>query len=266
MTPDEEKILGLAGSPLPIDPTRQALANVTSNPGVGKASEPANIMSAQDAGALGLSAGDVAAAPGILEKSGHVVPSTASPPPPPDIPKVAPAPAQIATVPMMAKAAPTLKDMLTRVLHTGPEGDVVVPVAPKSDTDYGAMLANLGKGAGDFLQRWGLGLQGKGDAQTRGDIERAQQADLAKQKAAAEIQAKQQAIDQQYMLDRMNVQNQMNVANLPVEKKAELANTLAAIEAQHQARLAEFGPEAQQRMLYAGMNPKANPGSDFTGQ
>ena len=58
-----------------------------------------------------------------------------------------------------------------------------------------------------------------------------------------EVQTRMQAIDQQYQLDRMNIQNQMNVANLPIEKKAELQNSLALVEANKKADIEKLNAE-----------------------
>lgn len=161
-------------------------------------------------------------------------------------------------LPPVGKA--TVKDMLASALSGGGGTSTT---AKEGGPNIGEMLAGLGGKVGDFLQRWGLGLQGKGEAPTQGDIKRAQQFELAKQKAQQEYNQQQQAIEQKYALDRMNLQNQLNVANLPVEKKAELENALALVEANRKADLSKLTAQINLYYQKAGMNPGADPGVDW---
>jgi hypothetical protein len=249
--------------PVPVQPEMQAAIDA-----IGKSTPYYDHPpTPEEAGLMGQSGSDVGGvAPEELEKTGHVVPTSPSdlPSEPSESPtsKPVPIPPKIQPSPaVVGKQAPTTKEMLATILNSGgPPPDV------KKGANIGEMLAGLGDKAGDFLQRWGMGLQGAPEGKTQGDIKRAQAFELAKQKALAEVQAKQAAVEQEYFLSRMNIQNQLNIANLPIEKKAELQNTLAAIEAQHQARIAEFGPEYEQRLRLAGMAPGANAGTHFVGQ
>lgn len=205
------------------------------------------------AGTLGLSGSDAGVSLPGIDKA--IVPATI------------PTPTK-SVGPVIAKSAPTTKEMIASVLkHTGPEGELSVPASKKEMKDFN--FADLVKGAGgklgDFLQRWGMGLQGSPTGQTQGDIQRAQEFEIKKQQAAAQVQAAQAALENKYQMERMNLQNQMNLANLPVEKKAELANSMAVLDAQFQNEMKLLPAKIAQERAVRGMAAGADPGAHFVG-
>ena len=223
-----------ASAPLPQDPTRQALATVTT---------PAPSLTPGYASLLGQSGSDspvpvAEAQMNTLEPTGHVKPTTETPPDAvPAQPSPQPVAPDIQSVPVVAKQAPTTKEMIANVLsHTGPEGEMVVPAGEKKGegVDWVGMLKGAGSGLGDFLQRWGLGLQGKGEAPTQGDIQRAQAFELKKQQAANDLGQRNMALDNTYQSQRMAIMQDYNKANLTQQEKAARDNALAQIDAQYQ--------------------------------
>jgi hypothetical protein len=190
---------------------------------------PANNLSAVDAGTLGLSGGDVAVDPGQLEKTGHVVPGqpTETPPEVPAAPAPEPVAPEIQSVgPVVASAAPTTKEMLAKILNTT-ETPPNAPEKKGEGIDWVGMLKGAGSGLGDFLQRWGLGLQGKGDSPTKGDTERAREFELAKQQKDSELMQARMKLDNQYQNDRMSIMQEYNVANMTQQQKAARDQMLA---------------------------------------
>jgi hypothetical protein len=246
---------------------------------------PVPDLNATQAGTLALSGSDVAVAPTSLEESPPAFdPTTAHLTGDlglqnKDIaPTVAPAtgdttktPTPVKSVgPVVAKAAPTTKEMIASLLkHTGPEGELVtpagVPAKAASDFNFADLLKGAGGKLGDFLQRWGMGLQGAPTGQTQGDIQRAQEFEIKKQQAAAQVQVGQMALENKYQMERMNLQNQMNLANLPVEKKAELANSMAVLDAQFQNEMKMLPAKIRQEYAIRGMAAGADPGAHFVG-
>ena len=272
--PTPEQMKKAAGARPPAQPVPEMQAAVDQAKKDLATPKPAPVLNADQAGALALSGSDTHVVPTdaeIFKATTPYDPTTdrdtglknkdIQPPivPAPDMAQ----PQKVTTysttkLPPVGKA--TVKDMLASALS----GGVGTATATKEGgPNIGEMLAGLGGKAGDFLQRWGLGLQGKGEAPTQGDIKRAQQFELAKQKAQQEYNQQQQAIEQKYALDRMNLQNQLNVANLPVEKKAELENALALVEANRKADLSKLSAQINLYYQRAGMNPGADPGVDW---
>jgi hypothetical protein len=246
-------------------------------------------LNATQATQLGLSGGDVAVNPTEAERlATETTPA---------------APAWMQSVgPMVAKdGPPTIKEMIANILtHTGPEGEVgsmsnTMPVSgsPVSEADKGfdpranynklegvdwaKMLKGAGGKLGDFLQRWGMGLQGAPTGQTQGDIQRAQAFELqkaqeqakiqaAQQAAQAQIQAQQSAMENKYQIQRMNLQNQMNVANIPIEAKADLAKQIAVLEAQYKNDVDLMNKQYGITMATRSLDPNADPGIHWGGR
>jgi hypothetical protein len=263
-----EKLAQKTAEQLPQDPTQQAVAKIPTKKAATVPAAPVNNLSAVDASKLGLSGGDVAVDPGTLEPSQgqHVVPgTTSSPPNAPEAPaSPQPIPPEIQSVPMVAKQAPTTKEMIANVLsHTGPEGEMVVPAGEKKGegVDWVGMLKGAGSGLGDFLQRWGLGLQGKGEAPTQGDIQRAQAFELKKQAAANDLTQRNMALDNTYQSQRMAIMQDYNKANLTQQEKAARDNALAQIDAQYQNEKAllpqKVALERQQMQYQNSVNASA---------
>jgi hypothetical protein len=236
---------------------------------MGKASAPTNPMSAIDATRLKLSGSDVASAPGIAEpaQGQHVAPGvSASPPPPPDAPSPAPVAMPVQSVPPVAKAAPTTKEMISRLLMANPGGVATAPEKGKSNdgeaTDWVGMLKGASGKLGDFLQRWGLGLQGKGDSPTRADILQAQQFELEKQGHANDLAQRNMALDNTYQMQRMAIMQEYGTANMTAEKKAQLDNQLKVLDQQYQnekALLPQKIALERQQMQYQNSVTSASP-------
>jgi hypothetical protein len=239
LTGSQAGALGLAGADTHVNPTDTEIAVATT---------PVDPVTSRGYADPGLSMHDIQPPinlpPDVVEPPKIVTPAT--------------------KLPVVAKQEPTIKDMLVNIMNSGgnPSG-TVKPKDSAAGPNWGEMLAGLGGKAGDFLQRWGLGLQGKGEAPTQGDIKRAQQFELTKQKASQEYNTQAQAVEQKYALDRMNIQNQLNMANLPVEKKAELENALALVEANRKADLSKLNAQINLYYQKAGMSPGADPGVDW---
>ncbi len=268
--PTPEQMKKAAGMPQPA-PEMQAATDQAAkdlkNP------KAAPILNADQAGTLALSGADTHVVPTdaeIFKATTPVDPTTDTDTglknkdiqPPIVVPPEIAQPQQVTStstkLPPVGKA--TLKDMLASALSGGGEASAVTK---EGGPNIGDMLAGLGGKAGDFLQRWGLGLQGKGEASTQGDIKRQQQFEMAKQKAQLEYNTQAQSVEQKYALDRMNIQNQLSMANLPVEKKAELGNALALVEANKKADLSKLSAQINLYYQKAGMNPGADPGVDW---
>jgi hypothetical protein len=216
---------------------------------------------------------------------------------PPD-PATAPAPIETRPMPTVtapavassvdavsaASPGPTVKDMIATLIkkpenyqeaHTQAVVGQTLAKAAADNPSFGDMLKKLGGGILSVVNAFGLGYGGHPElaqyrVQQQQEFEKAQaqmanEARLKELQAQAEVQARMQAIEQKYAIDKMNIQNQMNVANLPIEKKAELQNQLAVVEAQHQAAIDE---QARTNAFYfekLGANPKANGGTFWTG-
>jgi len=163
-----------------------------------------------------------------------------------------------------ATTTPSTKQMIAKVLSgkSGPSG----PVTSQNAFNFADLLKGASGKLGDFLQRWGMGLQGAPEGKTQGDIQRQQAFELQKQQIQAEVTARQMALDNKYQTDRMQLQNQMNMANLPVEMKAQLQNRLAELDAQYQQELKLMPLRIQQEYAIRGMSPGADPGAHFVGQ
>jgi hypothetical protein len=121
-------------------------------------------------------------------------------------------------------------------IMANPGGVVNGPSGSEKDGSFN--FADLLKGAGgklgDFLQRWGLGLQGLGAAPTKADIQQAQQFELQKQQSANTLAQRNMMLDNQYQQQRMGIQQQYNKANLTQQEAAERDNRLAEIDANYQ--------------------------------
>jgi hypothetical protein len=172
--------------------------------------------------------------------------------------------------PVVAKAAPTTKEMIASLLkHTGPEGELVMPSETsskaKSDFNFADLLKGAGSKLGEFLQTWGLAGLGQPITNTNAAIQRAQEFEIKKQQAAAQIQAAQAALENKYQMERMNLQNQMNVANIPIEAKANLQKQMAVLDAQFQNEMKLLPMKIQQERAIRGMAAGADPGAHFVG-
>lgn len=238
-------------------------------------SSPAPTMNAAAAGTMGLPAqvpevrptdAEIAAATmppdPATSRGGVPAPSNKDVQPPLVVPPdAAPVSATAPKAPTPAPAvvgnqAPTTKEMIAKVLSTGPGG---VNTTPKEAFNFADLLKGAGGKLGDFLQRWGMGLQGAPTGMTQGDIQRAQQFELQKQQIQAQVAAKQMALENTYTQQRMQLQNQMNLANLPIEKKAELQNQMALLDAQYQQQLKLIPLEIQRQFAMRQWLPGADP-------
>jgi len=225
-------------APLPQDPTQQALATVPP-------ATPAPALTPGQAATMGLSGSDVpvpvdSAQENTLEKSGHVKPSPdATPEVSPNATAPEPKPMEVSDVPPVAKQV-TTKDMIAKLMeprhastsdaYTGKNSSE----AAKSGMNFGDFLTAAGGKLGDFLQRWGLGLQGKGEAPTRADIQQAQQFELQKAAVQNELLQRNMLLDNQYQQQRMGIQQGYQKANLTQEEKAALDRQIAALDQQYQ--------------------------------
>ena len=274
-TPDQMK----KAAPAPVNPEMQAAidqnAKNLANP------SPAPILNATQAGTLGLGGGthvvptdaEIAAATTPVDptvrgyqdtglKAHDIQPPLVVPPDGSGIDPIVTT-ANAGGAPVVGKQAPTTKAMLAKVL-SGNSG----PGQPTAETGFN--FADLLKGAGgklgDFLQRWGMGLQGAPTGQTQGDIQRAQEFELQKQQVQAQVTAKQMALENSYTQQRMNLQNQMNLANIPIEKKAELQNQIAVLDAQYQNELKMIEPRFLAEMRLRQFLPQADPNLNILDQ
>jgi hypothetical protein len=125
-----------------------------------------------------------------------------------------------------------MKTMIANVLSKA--GTPTADAKAGSSFNFADLLKGAGGKLGDFLQRWGMGLQGAPTGLTQGDIQRAQAFELQKTQVQSEVAARQMALDNQYQTARMQLQNQMNLANLPIEAKQQLQNQLAVLDANYQ--------------------------------
>ena len=245
-------------APLPQDPTQQALATVPvapenllkdapyaswlpppTVPAAAPPSTPAPDLTPNQAATMGLSASDVPVPVGnTLETSGHAKPSsgtTAEASPNATAPE--PKPMEISDVPPVAKQV-TTKDMIAKLMEPrhASTSDAYTgrSEAAKSGMNFGDFLTAAGGKLGDFLQRWGLGLQGKGEAPTRADIQQAQQFELQKAAVQNELLQRNMLLDNQYQQQRMGIQQGYQKANLTQEEKAALDRQIAALDQQYQ--------------------------------
>jgi len=240
---------------IPATPEMQAAADAI---GKAKAYEdmPPTIPAA---GAMALSGSDIAATEkGDLEKTGHAKPGVDT-----SAPSAAPAekPAAVATPtksvsPVVGAAAPGVKDIVQQILTEGTPPTQKPGEKPPTWQDY---LKEASGKFGDFLQRWGMGLQGAPTGQTQGDIKRAQAFELQRQQGAEQVA-------NQYQMQRMQLQNQMNMANLPIEKKAELGNQMKVLDAQFQQQLKLLPLEIQKNMAMRQWLPGADPAAHILDQ
>lgn len=161
------------------------------------------------------------------------------------------------------KAAPTTKDMIANVISTGAGG---VNTTPKEGFNFADLLKGASGKLGDFLQRWGMGLQGAPTGMTRGDIKQAQAFELQRQQVQAQVVARQQALDNQYQVQRMQIQNQLNLAALPIEKKVELQNQIAVLDAQYQNEVRLLPIRIRQELAIRGLQPGADPMLSWAGR
>ena len=240
-------------------------------------------LSPANAGILALSGSDTPVPVGTpvdpLEKSGNASPTISVADNNPILPPSGPS--QIASVgPVIGKQAvskgdipagaydstavggvdyrPSTKEMIAKIMSGA---------SPTESSDAGSNFGDLLKGAGsklgDFLQRWGMGLQGAPTGATQGDIQRSQAFELQKAQVQAEVQARQMAMENQYQTQRMQLQNQMNIANIPIEKKADLQNQIQLLDAQYKNEVRLMPQRIQQERAMRGMAPGADPGAHF---
>ena len=167
-------------------------------------------------------------------------------------------------MPVIGQQTPTTKAMLAKVL-SGASGPMTAE-ASGGGFNFADLLKGAGGKLGDFLQRWGMGLQGAPTGQTQGDIQRAQEFELQKQQVQAATMAKQTALENAYAQQRMQLQNQMNVANIPIEMKAQLGNRLAELEAQYQNELKLIPVQIQREFAMRQFLPGADPAAHILDQ
>ena len=223
---------------------------------------PAPALNPREAGTLGLSSSDVAVTTPGLETTGHAKPGST------DTPAVA-SPAKSVPMatksvgPAVAKAAPSVKDIVTKIIsgESGPTGKGEQTVEGEGD-----FWKNAAGKLGDFLQRWGMGLQGAPTGATQGDIQRQQAFELQKQQAQAQILVKQQALENQYQTQRMQLQQQMNQANMTAQGKIDLQNRITALDEEYKQRIAMFGPEYEARLRALGLTNEAIPANQILSQ
>jgi hypothetical protein len=183
-----------------------------------------------------------------------------------------------------ASPGPTVKEMIASVIkppatpaeaQAQAETGKALATEAATNPSFGDMLKKLGRGILGVINAYGMGYSGHPEQaqyriQQQQEFEKAQaqtanEARMKELQAQAKIQTETQAIEQRYNLDRMNIQNQMNVANLPIEKKAELENSLAVVEANKKADLEKLDKEYGIYFQKLGINPKANGGTFWTG-
>ena len=189
----------------------------------------------------------------IPEKAETAKPSS----PAPETPKAAPEKPPAAT--------PQFTEMVRHLL-TEPVSYKEQPAAQGSTFNFGDFLKGAGGKLGDFLQRWGMGLQGAPEGKTQGDIQREQAFELDKQKKAAELNQRQQVLDQQFQSQRDAIMQEYNVSNLTQQGIIERNNRLAELSATYANELKMIGPKYEAELRLRSLDPKAAPGTDFVSQ
>jgi hypothetical protein len=261
LSPEEAAAIGLDKGQTPVTPYPAT---------------PAPVVTPSVAETLGQSGSDTPVPVGeTIEKTGHVKPEVETPPDTTPTPTVEPVPTKTQSVGPIVASNPTVRDMVKSVLQK-PGGaetmgamltsqpDKDTPKENKSENiDWLGMLKKVVNGGGDFLQRWGLGLQGAPTGQTQGDIQRAQQFEIQKAKTQNELLQRNMLLDNDYQTKRQAIMQTYNVANLTQQAAAERDNRLTELEATYQnekkllpqkiaAEMAAYGYGNYQR---SGTNP-----------